>query len=313
MKKCLLALSLLACGPVPKKPDPATPPPAQSPPPTTPAPQAPCDARCFGWTDGKDISVPIAAGAGSSIWFGVYPAPARAVSTNPSVAQFYGLESDQITVYAGKPGTTDLVLFDASGAEVGRAPITVAATDELSSRLPSLDVVMLDGIGATFHVSTVTRGEPTVGVGAVHFAATGVAALSFELFRFCFDDSTDFYGWGVGGGSVIASASDARSELKIRFVARDWIDGLSATPPSAGVRWPDGTMHQVVEITAKVGADAVYGVTCNWKLSPGVQLYQEGANGLEGPPTDHVEFSLTQSGTATCIAGSAKLVIPLTD
>lgn len=303
----LLALLASACGPMTV----AGPPPPQSAPDGgTPAPVAP--SYVFSWNNGCILScagLDVAIAEGSSSAIAVSPGLAGVASvatSDPSVVTFSLGEKD-IAVDAHSPGTADLVLLDAAGTEVAHAPVRVAATTKLAFdlALPGQKLIVYDGAGMTFHVSTVGPGdEATVGLGGVTFSSSGAAQLSTIETIFGGDgDAMIFSGYG-GTGTVTARSPHASVTLEVEFVAPTQLVSIETS-----VVQEDG--YTDVRFVSSTPEGAVYGAWPN--CTSEVQELTTGITGIDDLPYSFYRYALDGHGSFTlaCQLGAHKLVVPV--
>ena len=174
--------------------------------------------------------------------------------------------SFRVDLRAAGAGDTDVVLRDSAGGEIDRMTFHVRASDTLDLPRPwgAGDALVLAGEVERMHVTTVTAGVVTAGVGAVQFALAGdlSPATSAEApWLYSEGDEVFFRAAASGRGTITASAPDATTTVGVSLVPSSSLTGLSANPSSLDL---SSNRSGVVAIGALSGSAPVHGARCTW-------------------------------------------------
>jgi hypothetical protein len=237
-------------------------------------------------------------------------APSVASFTLSAVAQSSCQHQYLVTAHSGQAGTAELILVDASGAEIDRVGVTVAPTESLlydrgwREAVPSVLAGSLQGL----HVTTVGQRGVLVGTGAVRFSFSG------SLSRVDGDGEPPWWGGDEvtfagtpGRGAVIADADRAHLEVPVEIVDEAALTRfeLSATAESE-------PLTRDVFVTAAAGATPVWGAECQWRWPQKRQpLWIDGGWIGAGAVTQY-RFTVAEAGTwtAACVlpGGSSRSI-----
>jgi hypothetical protein len=171
-----------------------------------------------------------------------------------------------VDVLAPDAGDTDVVVRDAAGTEIDRLTFHVRATDVLGLSRPwgAGDALVLAGEVERLHVTTITAGVVSAGVGAVQFTLAGdlsTATNNQAPWLLSEGDEAFFRTAASGSGSITASAPNATTTVNIRVVPPASLAALTADPSSLDV---SSNRAGVVAIGALSGSAPVYGARCTW-------------------------------------------------
>jgi len=174
------------------------------------------------------------------------------------------------TLMSYHSGTADLILYDHTGAEIDRTPVTVADSTTLALDEEWTDAMptILAGSLVRFHVTPTGRDRANhdvalVGTGSVSFQATG--AITQQPMSVGNDDT--LVQGALGDGTVIASSLTTSLEVPVHSVAATALTAIDA---------PDAiTTYAIVgalTVTIRAGTARVLGAYCIWHTPPGVSI-----------------------------------------
>ena len=163
-------------------------------------------------------------------------------------------------------GDTDVVLRDAAGAEIDRMTFHVRASDALD--LPRAwgagDALVLGGEVERMHVTTMTAGVVTAGVGAVQFTLAGaLSPVRSEQAPWLYSEGDEvfFRAAASGTGTITAAAPEATTTVTVSMVPTSSLTALTANPSSLDV---PANRTGVVAVGALSGSAPVFGARCTW-------------------------------------------------
>jgi hypothetical protein len=163
-------------------------------------------------------------------------------------------------------GDADVVLRDAAGAEIDRMTFHVRASDvlDLNRAWGAGDALVLGGEVERMHVTTMTAGVVTAGVGAVQFTLAGAlspASRDQAPWLYSEGDEVFFRAAASGTGTITAVAPEATTAVTLSMVSTSSLTALTANPSALDVP-TNGT--GVVAVGALAGSAPVFGARCRW-------------------------------------------------